>query len=121
MSWLSVTRDQSGADSMVNLPTEDVLYLEHDILDKSVYAFTEKEKFYIPGTLNYWAESLKAYGFEKGDRNVVVQLSKISRMERRPFYCAYFGDGEIKVSMSENHYKRIEKIIGAVDGKPAII
>ncbi|THF76229.1 LytTR family DNA-binding domain-containing protein [Cohnella fermenti] len=112
MAWLSVTSTTTGLDSMINIPVEDTLYIEHDISDRKVYAFTDIDKYYLPGPLNFWADALKAYGFERGDRNLIIQISKIKSMSRRPFCCAYFAltPKAIKVELSEQNYKRIEKL-----------
>lgn len=81
---LAVTRDEEGTGGFVNVPAEELIFLEYDMTTKWVLAHTMDHCFYVPGTLTYLATALKAsgYEFEKVDRNIVVHLPKIKRLDK---------------------------------------
>jgi DNA-binding LytR/AlgR family response regulator len=122
--YLSVTRDTFGKDGLINIKVDDVLFLEFDMTEKGVIVHTRDEKFFITGTLNYWAETLKStgYEFEKSDRNIVIHIPKIKRLDRI-FTFAYF-DYEVntyskRVTLSQKHFKKIVSMVREID--PLII
>jgi DNA-binding LytR/AlgR family response regulator len=90
---VAVTRDPEGSKGLLNVSVNDLIFLEFDMVEKWVIAHTLEERFYLAGSLTYWAEALKAAGldFEKVDRNIVVQVSKIKRIDTI-FTHAYFVD-----------------------------
>lgn len=122
--WLSVTRNSEGTNGLVNLPITEILFLEFDPIDRCIFVHTREEQFYLAGTLAYWATTLEQYDFEKVDRNFVVQVPMIQRMDTA-FFMAYF-DGEItlnskKVTMSQKYFRRIMKRITQTNSNMIII
>jgi DNA-binding LytR/AlgR family response regulator len=109
---LSVTKDFDGKTGIINIPVEDVLFLEYDFLEKRVWAHTSGEQYYIPGTLIYWAEALRTggYDFKKVDRNVVVQVPKITILDRM-LKCAYFEStirkDSKRITLSHTYFKEL--------------
>ncbi|MCD9023293.1 LytTR family transcriptional regulator DNA-binding domain-containing protein [Cohnella silvisoli] len=109
---ISVTDDVHGKNGIINVEVSEILFLEFDMVDRWVTVHTLEAKYYITGTLSYWADSLKGSGFEfeKADRNVVIHVPMIKRMDR-VFAHAYF-EYEInhkskKVTLSQKHFKQI--------------
>jgi DNA-binding LytR/AlgR family response regulator len=124
--WFSVTGDSEGKNGLINLPVSEAIFLEFDTSKRCVFVHTQEEKYYMAGTLAYWAESLKSVGFEfeKVDRNIVVQISKIQRMDQT-FFLAYF-DREItpntkKITMSQKYFKRIRNLIATINPNAVIV
>ncbi|MFC5528446.1 hypothetical protein [Cohnella yongneupensis] len=112
MLLLSVTRDEEGKTGSINIRTDDALFLEFDQIQKRVYAHTLLERFFIAGSLTYWQTSLKAagYEFETVDRNIVVHVPKIKRLDS-VFAFAYF-DYEInksskRITLAQKHIKKV--------------
>jgi DNA-binding LytR/AlgR family response regulator len=114
LMWVAVTRDPEGSKGLLNVLVQNLIFLEFDMVEKWVIAHTLEERFYMAGSLTYWAESLKAAGldFEKVDRNIVVQVSKIKRLDSI-FTHAYFVEKPTaqskKITMSSNNFKHIMK------------
>lgn len=87
---LFVTRNRDlGKIEVVNLPIEDLLFLQHD--RKYVSVHTMDEEFIVPGSLSYYENALRAagYDFRQVDRNIVVHVPKIKLLDTI-FSKAYF-------------------------------
>jgi|HigsolmetaGSP12D_1036236.scaffolds.fasta_scaffold00095_18 DNA-binding LytR/AlgR family response regulator len=123
---LSVSRDIDGKTGIVNLSVTDVLFLEYDLTTKKVWVHTLRDRYYIPGTLSFWAEALRAggYDFRKVDRNIVVQVPKIKVMDRT-FKYAYFEDPvrekSKRITLSQTYFKKIAEKNRASDLQIVII
>lgn len=112
MLLLSVTRDEEGKTGLINITANDALFLEYDQYQKRVYAHTLEERFYVAGSLTYWETALKAagYEFEMVDRNIVVHMPKIKRLDR-VFAKAYFEyeiDKNSKyITLAQRYFKKV--------------
>ncbi len=109
---LAVTSDQEGKDGLINIPAEKLIFLEYDMSKKWVLAHTMENCYYVAGTLSYLVTALKAngYEFEKVDRNIVVHIPKIKRLDRLNTF-AYF-EYEIhksskKITLSRKHFDKL--------------
>ena len=117
---LAVTRDAEGKTGLINLSVSEILYLEFDMTEKWVFVHTLEDRFYISGNLSYWAEALKAvgFGFEKVDRNVVVHLQKIKRLDR-VFAYAFFEyevqKNSKKVTLAQKHVKKVLSMVDEIN------
>lgn len=109
---LPVTRGNDEDFNLISLPVSEVLFLEYDFIDKKVWTHTRNDRYYLPGTLTYWAKALSTsgYDFMTVDRNIVVQLSKIKRLDTMLKY-AYFEDqirrDSKRVTVSNKYYKEL--------------
>lgn len=100
---------------MVNINVDDVLYLEYDFKYKKVGVHTLTSKFYFPGTLTYLEDGLKNSGYEflKVDRNVVVHLPKIKRLDKFLKFAYFETDirsDSPKITVSHSHYKELVRL-----------
>ena len=118
---LTVTRDIEGKSGISNLPVRDILFLQSDLTSKWIAVHTLDDQFYIPGTLIYWTEALKqgGYQFEKVDRNIVVHVPRICKMDRI-FVKAYFElettSQSKSITLSQKHFKLLDKQLRGVQG-----
>lgn len=74
-----VTKDKSGKSGVQNLPFDQTCFLECE--GKFMVVHTLTEQFYMNGTLAYWLDALAKYDFEKSDRNVIVNMTMIERID----------------------------------------
>jgi len=117
---LAVTRDTEGKTGLINLPVSEVLFLEFDMTVKWVIVHTLQDQFFVAGNLTYWVESLKAKGFdfEKVDRNVVVHMPKIKRIDRS-FAYAYFeyevGKDSKRITLAQKYFKKVLSMVDDID------
>jgi DNA-binding LytR/AlgR family response regulator len=107
---LSVSKDEEGKKGALNVGASDVLFLEFD--EKRVFVHTLEDRFYIGGSLSYWVEALKAagYDFEKVDRNIVVHMPKIKRLDS--IYTIAYFEYEVeknskKITLAQKYYKKV--------------
>lgn len=118
---LTVTMDVEGQSGISNLSVDDILFLQFDYDSKWVTVHTLDGQYFIPGTLVYWAEALKngGYQFEKVDRNVVVHIPKICKMDRY-FVKAYFEmettSRSKSVTLSQKYFKLLAGQLREVPG-----
>jgi len=118
---LSVTLDIEGKSGISNLPVGDVLFLQCDFVSKWITVHTLDEQYFIPGTLVYWTEALQqgGYQFEKVDRNIVVHIPKICKMDRY-FARAYFEiettSRSKSVTLSQKYFKLLAQQLKEVPG-----
>jgi DNA-binding LytR/AlgR family response regulator len=109
---LAVTRNVDGTSGIINLPINDVIFMEYDMIVKGVFVNTLNDKLYIAGTLTYWTDALKAQGyhFEKVDRNYVVQIPTIKKLDKI-FTKAYFEYETTplskSVTLSQRQFKEV--------------
>lgn len=114
---LTVSRHVDGKSGLIALPVRDILYFEFDKGKEMIAFHTLTERFFIPGTLKYWTESLRAsgYHFAMVDRNNAVNLCKIRHFDRS-YKLAYFEDEVCKHSksctVSVTHLKTVLQALG---------
>lgn len=109
---LAVTQDEEGANGFFNVPAEDLIFLEYDMSKKWVLAHTMEDRYYIAGTLTYLVTALKAkgYEFEKVDRNIVVNLPKIKRLDRMNTFAYFEYDvhkSSKRVTLSRKYFDKL--------------
>jgi len=114
MQYLTVTRDIEGESGIVNLNRNDIIFLESRKPIQRVAVHTEREEFYLPGTLKYWATTLNSSGesYRIVDRNIAVNIDKIVLMDSLQKR-AYFSDEVKKTSkyctLAYWRYSELEK------------
>ncbi|RKP49841.1 hypothetical protein D7Z26_18585 [Cohnella endophytica] len=118
---LTVTLDIEGKSGISNLPVRDILFLQFDFISRWITVHTLDGQFFIPGTLIYWTEALKkgGYQFEKVDRNIVVHVPKICKMDRF-FAKAYFEiettSRSKSITLSQKYFKLLASQLRGVQG-----
>ncbi|MCC3374905.1 LytTR family transcriptional regulator DNA-binding domain-containing protein [Cohnella sp. REN36] len=111
---LSVSRDPEGKAGLIALQVKDVLFFETHRNKDMIVLHTQDEQYFIPGTLKYWTEALRASGedFEIIDRNNAVHLTKVKHVDQR-FRIAYFSEGKDakKCTISINNVTKVLKFL----------
>jgi len=82
---LSVTEDPKGKSGLINVDISDVCYIQFDGFKRILEVHTIDKKYYMPGSLTFWIESLgnsKDVFFRSVDRNSLLNMERIARLDR---------------------------------------
>lgn len=99
MDILSVTKDVDGAEGLIQLPINQIAYMEFLRSKNRVLVHTAKNEYYLMGTLQYWQRAIAAVGhrFVWVDRTYVVNIDRIRVMDSIR-HIAFFEDSPSKSS-----------------------
>ncbi|ASA20896.1 LytTR family transcriptional regulator DNA-binding domain-containing protein [Paenibacillus donghaensis] len=122
MITLSVTNDIHGYAGAVDVPIEDILYMQYSSSIRRVIVYTAGQSYYLVGPLSYWCNALNSsgYQFSEGDRTAAINLRKVVRMNNF-FKTAYFDDSKIGCMLSKNGYEDLKKQLGHLETTVAFI
>lgn len=97
---LTVSRDPEGKTGLIELPADQVWFVESykKVKDMIALHVSQTECFYAPGTLKFWSTALKASGlpFVIVDRTNAIHLPKIKSFDE--YLRAFFTDNRTKDS-----------------------
>jgi hypothetical protein len=116
--YLTVAREKDASRGLINIGVEDVITIQPG--KNHVYVHTIDDIFYAPGTLRYYFEGLSStgYHFKMVDRDNLVQITKIKRLDTR-YYLGYFEDVVRKDSkrctMTQSAYKEVVEFLRSIN------
>lgn len=116
MNILTVAEDVEGLAGFTNLPISEIAYLEYIKKINRVVVHTPDRKYYLMGTLQFWQNCLSAngYKFVTVDRTNVVNLDKISYMDKQhhvAYFDAWVDDDSKKCTLTSARYDIIARLL----------
>lgn len=123
---LTVTRDPGGEDGLISIPISSICFLQYASHFDRVVVHTQRNEYYLPGTLKYWTAAFNASGFRfyHADRSASINVDNVNSIDRN-FRYIYFDEDKIKKCSVALHkiQKTAREIYGmnpAVSVTPAI-
>jgi DNA-binding LytR/AlgR family response regulator len=96
--------DEKG--KMVDVSVSDISYIERVTKSRKTLYYRGTENLYAPSTLKQLGQVYEQYGFQQIDKNRLINLDKVDRVEK-----GYLYIGDLGYSVSRSNEKIIRKIM----------
>lgn len=123
---LTVTTEPDGTGGIRHVGIKDVLYLKYSSHLDRIVVHTEKDEYFMTGTITYWEESLNESGFKylKLDRSTLVNTSNVvlvNSLYKKVYFEYEPGKKSKSCDIVTHRYDQLQKMIEVMNPCTTII